>query len=227
MANNVNSKLKSANGNSVILGNYKNGLKDGIWISRSKSIVNSKNIEEVSTIKLRDGILIGEIKKDNINGAFNDKGEFIGNWTIKNKDIEYIAEFNNNIFSKLIVRNITNGNVLLKYIDTKTSMYNITNETKIDGNVYELTVANKINRGYSINYDYKKLGFDTESMSEIEMVDNARLKMEYFTNFIEFIEKYIKPFDSVFENIQTGSSSIIINYPMIATLKFEDDMDKQ
>ena len=92
--------------------NYNGNNEYGLFSDR-KSALNFKNNILVGTYNYK-------LDEDfSTKGLFEDNGSFIGTWTQIYRDYgesrEFIAEFKNNIFSKVIVRKQSNGEILFKY----------------------------------------------------------------------------------------------------------------
>jgi len=133
-------KYSSSLGLSTILGHYNKNQKVGEWVyyynSRGESIkINgsySKNAKfgtwkvvqasdnnnqtYLSTLVFNENDTItGKIEFPKLNGQFDKSGKFTGNWHITDGNSEFLAEFSNNILTKLINRQIDDGKIISKY----------------------------------------------------------------------------------------------------------------
>ncbi len=86
-----------------ISGRYEKDLKNGIW-----------KFNDIQ-IKFHNDTIIGPIKIDGLQGKFDEKGKYLGQWNATSGDYEYIAEFQNNSLIKLYERIISTGEIKSKY----------------------------------------------------------------------------------------------------------------
>ncbi|MCB0745409.1 MAG: hypothetical protein KDC67_15995 [Ignavibacteriae bacterium] len=91
-----------------IIGNYLNGNKNGKWTF-------NQNNENFYTLTFKNDLIIGDINLRGINGQFDENGKFIGKWTLKDGDYEFILEFQDNVLIKFIERKVSTGKLYCKY----------------------------------------------------------------------------------------------------------------
>lgn len=189
---------KSRQIKSTQIGNYKNGLRDGLW-SYKVIVEMNKKIETTSlSFNFNNNTLVGDINLDWAKGTLDNQGNFVGGWNLKIEGIEYIADFQNNILTKLIVRNISDGNIKLKYENLNISSFLTDSIATIDGTQYIL----------------KKL-------SELDEND------EYFKAFYSNISKKISSLDNIIGKIKLGSTPFVIISPKMAIVKTLTYNEKQ
>lgn len=100
----------------TIKGQFENGFKTGIWNYVTKKVIDSKSTESTINFSFNKSILVGKVQiGERVDGNIDNNGNFIGPWNIKYDGKEYIAEFINGVFIKLIVRIIENGDIVFKY----------------------------------------------------------------------------------------------------------------
>ena len=183
----------------IFSGQYENGKKVGQWTYKTQARVNEKNGTTSATCNFNDNVLVGSVNLASVKGQLSNEGLYIGNWTMTtNKygegQLEYIALFKNNIFLKLIVRQISDGKILFRY-DNSDLVNQITEIVspqivKINGQGYMLKSCSNLNK-YS-NDDNK-----------------------YFSNFYVEIEKLIRNIEEPLEDISLGSTASIIKTPQL------------
>jgi len=187
----------------IISGKYEKSNKVGQWTFKTQNKLNGKNETINEIYNFKNNILVGELNTYSIKGLLNNDGFYIGNWTLTSKEygemkLEYIAEFKNNIFLKLIVRQVSDGQILLHYDNSE--IVNQFSDTLsqdiivIAGQRYELKSCENIDR-YS-NEDNK-----------------------YFLNFTETIKKKVSEFDKPLRDIPLGSTNYILKSPQLLIKK--------
>ncbi|NDW09627.1 hypothetical protein [Dysgonomonas sp. 520] len=140
-----------------IKGNFSDGLKSGKWTTVNRQRATSGLITKTYTGTFTDGKRNGEfaytivanrgnsktvfkfrsdtliaINSKNLNGSFDDNGNFIGKWIYvdEGNKREHILEFDNNIIQKYIERRLGNPEIIYKYTIDKTKK--ITSGVKVD-----------------------------------------------------------------------------------------------
>lgn len=96
-------------------GKYSNDRKIGLW-TYSKIQLDAKLKSYSVSLNFQNDTLVGKINLPNLKGQFDNKGKFVGNWNYKKDNMEFIAEFRDNILIKLIDRQISDGFINSKYI---------------------------------------------------------------------------------------------------------------
>ncbi len=110
--------------------NFTNGNRSGLWTynktgTESRIInLNFKENEVIGQFKVTNNHITKEnntfIKANTtLSGTFDNEGKFIGKWMYNDNDNEIIADFTNNIITKLLVRSVKYGTVSIKYDDTE------------------------------------------------------------------------------------------------------------
>ena len=149
-----------------------------------------------------ENVLVGDLKYNGITGKLNDSGNFIGVWNMKvqdsRNDKEYIAEFNNNIFSKLIIRQISSGDINFKYDNSE--IVKQFSESKKN----QLQIGNK--------------NFVLKSCKDLDRYwgedDDA-----FFIDFLKILNEKLCDFDSTIKDIQIGSENFVLNSPQIVRIE--------
>lgn len=182
-------------------GNYENGLKTGLWSFSMHVVADKKPTDFKAVFNFDKDILVGKVNIGDLKGSLSNEGIFTGLWNIKsNQGIEYIAEFKNNIFTKLVVRKVSDGEIFMKYICDSANIYN---ESE-----YELVNCK-----------------DIKSSDETHVND---ISNKYFIEFFNQIES-IQSLDKPLNKIELGSSTFTITQPKIAIKKkltYEDRKKK-
>lgn len=96
-------------------GNFKDGLREGLWSYSLKIDDQGKLRQESGTFQFIKNQLTGKIKLSDIEGSFDEFGDYTGIWKIQREYKEYIAEFVQNTFIKLIIRDVRDGKIIFKY----------------------------------------------------------------------------------------------------------------
>src|ERR1022692_2330756 len=105
----------------IYSGNYLNGKQTGQWVYK-QSLTSNKGVENHNAIlNFNDNVLIGAVDFSGLKGNFDNQGNFIQNWNVKDEGTEYIAEFKNNVFLKLIKRRVSDGQILYRYDNQNTA----------------------------------------------------------------------------------------------------------
>ncbi len=210
----------------IISGSYENGLRVGKWTYNSKGVKDSKTYEKITYYNFNKNILVGKIfSEGHIDGNIDNIGVFQGIWNVKTDGKEYIAEFLNGIFIKLIVRKIENGNILFKY--AVSDFYNSTSDsTKLKSTLkrYNLSLKPEIRRFGSFAFGNKQTQ-EKNSNNDEDDDDGEKSKYEEFKNnlydlmyFEEFLN-YIVAFGSLPSKIEHGSSPTKTLIPYIIYFK--------
>lgn len=172
-------------------GNFEDGQKNGIWLFNIHTVVDNKTNDIKASFNFNKDQLIGEVIIGDIKGQLDSNGKFIGNWNIKTNDgIEYIAEFKNNIFTKLVARKISDGFILMKYICDSASSYN--------------------------SMQYEVINCKTIKSSDETHIKDIDTK--YFSEFFGQVET-IKAIDNSINEIKIGSSPFLILEPQVVIRK--------
>jgi hypothetical protein len=194
----------------IVSGNFRQGQKVGKWEYNVEAWAEKK-VEKVNySFNFNNNTLIGDIKVAKIEGKLDTSGNFTGSWNVKKDDIEYIAEFQNNIFTKLIVRNFSDGKIIFRNIvERSPGFFNDTISNSTEGKVgnvfYKVSDCNSY---FNIN-DY-----------------------EYYGEFYKFVSETLGSFDNVLDNIELGSTPITIKHPKVfyfieLTEKEKEEIRKQ
>ena len=184
-------------------GKYSNGEKIGMWTYKKQTKLNDKLETENVICSFEANILVGEIKTNNLNGQFNRHGSFIGKWTktissFGEGKLEYIAEFKNNIFLKLTVRQVNDGKILLRYDNSE--------------------IVNKLND--SINKDICIIDKQRYKLKNIDSLNRySNKENEYFFNFLEAIQKEVGEYDKPLRDVSLGSRNFQIKSPQVLIQK--------
>jgi hypothetical protein len=143
ISKNLNNHFKQGNYSEIIItkGKYLDGKKIGKWVSNKTFQINDKKFYSTLEINynyqnkmvgLYDDFKFNEnsltpvstggssLKRINFKGNFDDVGNFKENWYLSaldpiNGDVEILATFYRNVFTKLIVRVKSSGKVLFNY----------------------------------------------------------------------------------------------------------------
>jgi len=209
----------------IFSGNYENGLKVGKWTYNSKGVKDSKTYEKITYFNYNKNILIGKIfSEGHIDGSINNDGVFQGIWNIKTQGREYIAEFANGIFIKLIVRKIENGDILFKYLVSeyyKGINDSLTLKATLKQNDLELSSAQKQFSGYA--FGNKQPVESTENKNEDEESEKNKyeqLKQNlYDLIYFEEFMNYVIDFGSSDIKIEHGSEATKIINPSVILFK--------
>ena len=215
-----------------IKGSYESGLKFGLWVYNNKTYVDSKLTEQIIKLTFKNNILIGKLSvQDKIEGNIDDSGNFIGEWTAKFNGNEYMADFVRGTFTKLIVRKIESGDVLLKY--STSEIFNASTDT--------ISLKNFLQTNYLYieplrDYESSVDAFGNKKTLTQEEIDNVPSNiatgrpqanlydLKYFSEFIAFVNS-IKRLDSKTEQIKKGSSPIKILTPSV--IKYEPSYEQK
>lgn len=183
-------------------GNFLNGKRQGQWTFK-QSLVTSKKIENGnSVLNFNNNILIGAVDLTNAKGNLDNKGDFIGVWNAKNEGSEFIAEFKNNIFTKLIKRKVSDGEIIFRYDNL-----NITNQFLDSLKTSQKLVMMNGKRYTSVNC----LNLNSYNNDNIEYNEDNK----FFAEFYEVISKQVNGFDRTLKAIELGSSQYEISAPLI------------
>lgn len=217
------------NGNNYLTnnfsGNYENGLKVGKWTYNSKGVKDSKIYEKTTDFNYNKNILIGKIfSEGHIDGNINNDGIFQGIWNIKTQGKEYIAEFTNGIFIKLIVRKIENGDILFKYLVSdyyKGINDSLVLKTTLKQHDLYLSSAEKQFSGYA--FGNKHLNESIENKNDEEESEQNRYEQLkpnlYDLMYFEEFMNYVIDFGSSDIKIEHGSEPTKIINPSIILFK--------
>lgn len=190
-----------------ISGRYKNGMKNGLWTYYSSKIVNKQKRTFSTSINYINDTIVGKINVAGLTGEFDQKGNFIGKWSCKSNDIEYIAEFNDNMVVKLIERKISDGKISAKYSPVLEAI-----------NFEELTDS---------SHKYNRTSFSTNNTSKIKsFIDvygstdngNSSETEQFFKRFLKNIEDKIYSLQSGIYNGFILLNQIIIRNPELITI---------
>lgn len=200
----VTAMYGNASLNTTVKGSYINGLKTGIW-TYNKTVALNKKIELGNySFNFHKNVLIGTITINDLNGTLDNQGNFTGSWNLKDEGTEYIAEFQQNIFVKLIVRTVSNGNILLRYKNANILNFIADSTAIINGIRYVLKSVKDLEYGDHI---------DPATNNDNNFFD--RDKNQYFKDFYKIISERIGNFDKTIEIITRGSTSFLIVSPKV------------
>lgn len=183
----------------IFSGNYEKGLRVGKWTYNSKGVKDSKTFEKITIFNYNKNILIGKVYSEgHIDGNINNEGVFQGTWNIKTKGKEYIAEFINGVFIKLIVRKIENGDIIFRY--STSEIYTETTDSsslKLILNKYYLSINphGEAYEGYAFgnkhsDEDEDSSGSETGNKSKYEQIKSNLYTLSYFEEFAQYILDY-------------------------------------
>ena len=100
-------------------GNYRAGLREGIWKYYRKSTIGNRQKEYASVLNFKNDSVVGKIDIDGLTGQFDDNHNFTGSWHFIGINEEYFAEFRDNILIKLTRQEIkgyrNTGNFMINY----------------------------------------------------------------------------------------------------------------
>lgn len=214
----LTSQMRSnASATVTVNGNYSSGVKTGLWTYKQYVVVDKKTETVINSFNFNNNVLVGTISVNDMNGTLDNQGNFTGGWNIKSAGKEYIAEFQNNIVAKLIVREVADGKILLKYNNVNISYFLTDSIATIDQTRYILQNFNAL---------YRR-GNDIDKKEDASNDYSSRDKNQYFFDFFEIISERIRSFDKTIENISLGSTSFTIISPKVATVKELTDYEKQ
>lgn len=111
-----NREYKKLGYHTTIKGKYKEGLKDGQWSFYQKGYNERSKSGITYYLIFKNDTLIGEIKINDLEGSFNERGGYSGKWISSSGSYETIAEFENNLLIKLIDRKSSTGEIYSKYL---------------------------------------------------------------------------------------------------------------
>lgn len=132
----------------IINGNYFKGYKNGIWSYNEITSPNSdpdNAKQNIYYVNFKNDTIVNDFSLENIEGQFNNYGEFIGKWILTDGDYEYLAEFKKNTLIKLIERKKSTGLIISKYIPNNIEWDNdnfYAKLTKDKRNIYGLSESN-------------------------------------------------------------------------------------
>jgi len=190
-----------------IKGSYDSSMKIGKWICDSKSVSGAKVVVKNITLNFKKNVLVGAVSSGTyMNGNLSADGIFEGEWNIKNKENEYIAEFYNGIFIKLIVRGSENGEILFRYSIEKDSVQN--------QNYFTLHEKSLKPVSESLSMYTQALGI--AQGGSIQPAFRNSYNIERFQEFVEKVVNVCALFD---DEIEYGSIPTIIKRPRIFTTK--------
>jgi hypothetical protein len=183
----------------TINGQFINGLKDGQWTYKLNVKLNKKESNTSSIFNFKKNILTGQIDFREMKGNFDDNGNFANSWFIKHKNIEYIATFDNNTFSKLIIRNISDGEIIFRY-DNK-----LLAESFKKSDSTTLTIGSK---QYSIA--------DCDKLENIYDENTPQNEQDhFFLKFYNIVFENLKDFDKILNCIELGSTNFQVPIPKV------------
>ncbi len=191
----------------ILKGNFNNGLKTGLWTYKETSVVNKKNESVNYQFNFSNNILVGDISTNNITGRFDETGKFLGTWSIKSDGTEYIAEFENNIFSKLIVRDVADGKIRMKYNFSNSALFDSNGVAIIDGKRFVLSDCTDLDK------------YENSVEAESSESDYNSKKNIYFIDFYKILSKKIGAYCCTTEYVELGSSPIPLYSPKVAIIK--------
>ncbi len=209
------------------IGNYQKGLRTGEFIYHAKNNIDGKPSEIIVKANFKQNVLIGKILfGKGIDGEIGEDGLFKGSWKMMIGGNEYLAEFVNGIYSKLIVRKIENGEILLKY---STSDYSDTLRDSVKCKIFMEKHRLKYYDGGLL--DLKAYG--NKYLTEGLVTNDGETKQEKFwkhyyeTQFFDLFAEEITRFTKVFAdaNLPRGSDEIIVKRPFV--LVTQDSWDKE
>ncbi|WP_134344198.1 hypothetical protein [Flavobacterium psychrophilum] len=191
-----NYKLKDEELSIFVNGNYIDDRKNGVWTFNRFYSYKGKIENQKISINLKNDTIIGKIKTPNLLGEFDNNGKFIGKWNLKESGYEYIAEFESNVLTKFIYREISNdGKVLYKYTPSLDTL-------KVD----------KL-KNYNWNEKISKIEYNKLNLVHRgALIDNSDdLSLDHFDNFIEKLKADIYRFQ--FINIFVQLEEVKIKNP--------------
>lgn len=208
----ADTKYRKANFSTIVSGNYKNGIKEGIWTIKHEIVMDDKTETKSSSFNFTNNLLTGQININGASGTFDEKGNFTGSWNVNDKYYEYIAEFEKNIFTKLIVRNISDGDVLVKYNSADITPFLTDSIIVTDETRYILTDCTEL-KAYG---GYTRLNGVLEESS----------KEAAFHNFYNIISKKLIDIEQALNEIPLGSENHAIIPPKVIIAREFSEYEK-
>ncbi|GMV77141.1 MAG: hypothetical protein AMXMBFR79_02760 [Chitinophagaceae bacterium] len=184
----------------VLNGTFKNGKREGQWTYKQTFKTIKKEETTTSSLTFSKDILVKTVDFNGIKGNLDNDGNFTSTWNIKKNDIEYIAEFANNVFLKLIKRKVSDGRILFKYDNQNIANTFLSSQSTekipktINGKRYILVSCNKLSEFYNQENE--------ENEDDI-----------YFEEFYKIITNQLNSFDKTLKQISLGSNEAIVKVP--------------
>lgn len=126
-------------------GKYIEDKRQGIWTYFiAKTEKNGERTVQKYSLNFKNDTIIGDVKIPGLTGKFDGSGNFINSWNIVIGDVEIIAEFDNNLLTKLIRRKISTGEIYSRYTYSEANL-------KLQGNAPEKKSYKEVLK-YSLNF---------------------------------------------------------------------------
>lgn len=186
----------------VLSGSFVSGKRQGPWTMKSSVTSAKKNGASTALLNFNNNILTGSVDIENVKGNLDNQGKFIQSWSIKDEETEYIAEFRNNVFVKLIKRETSKGTILFKYDNQNNVNLFLDNQkefekvVQVNGKRYIILDCDKLDKFYNEDNPYN---------------ENDRV----FHDFYELIVSKINAFDRTINRISHGSTGYQITVPQV------------
>lgn len=209
-----NIKYKNASKTTIVKGLFTNGLKNGEWSYEIKSVLDDKKESYIQKYTFKDNLLVGTFDFDKLKGSIDNNGNYIGSWSAIIDGKDYIAEFQNNVFTKLIVRNASDGTVYLKYLAPELLNFDSNDAITIENTTYKIISCKVLSERSDVVIFKDPNKIESEST-------------EYFTRFHEFIENAVSAFDNSLDEINHGSKPIIIPCPNVISIHELTEAEKE
>ncbi len=194
-------------------GGFNFGLKEGKWRYTQKITPNTMPPIPVKYLDFRSNVLVGKVDFGPIQGNLDSLGKFSGKWTITTKELEYLAEFEKNIFTKLIIRKPEDGSIKFKY--TFSEIHKLLENDTLN----EFIIKNS---AQLVRCKPQSLDFNSNEVLGDNGVWSDKQQFQLFCSYIE----EIKTLDTPINHIERGSESFIINYPLFI-IKGRPDIEDQ